>query len=64
MSSLEYRKLQRMLGEVQVSLLLVNGLRKDMPHLMDLASATRSLLAVKQHLFLRVVAMEGELTKG
>lgn len=57
-NELEYRRLQRHLGEIQVALGLTNGVHKAKPGDPDLAHAVRYLLQVKQGLFKKVLDME------
>jgi len=59
-NELEYRRLQRHLGEIQVALGLANGVHKAKPGNPDLAHAVRYLLQVKQQLFQAVLRMENE----
>ena len=59
-NELEYRRLQRHLGEIQVALGLTNGVHKAKPGNPDLAHAVRYLLQVKQQLFQAVLRMENE----
>ena len=59
-NEMEYRRLQRQLGEIQVALGLTNGVHKAMPGNPDLAHAVRYLLQVKQQLFQAVLKMEAE----
>jgi len=59
-NELEYRRLQRQLGEIQVALGLANGVHKAKPGNPDLAHAVRYLLQVKHQLFQAVLRMENE----
>ena len=59
-NEVEYRRLQRQLGEIQVALGLTNGVHKAIPGNPDLAYAVRYLLQVKQQLFQAVLRMEAK----
>lgn len=57
---LAYRRLQRQLGEIQVSLKLANSILKDNPRVRGLQMGVEGLLSAKADLFQKIKQMEAE----